>query len=94
MLSLANAAAPSALATLAHIPFIEPFPPAHRYWWLLIVPLAVGVSMSWKAVRLKSLEHFWRHVVSMSIQIVLGIAGIALGLYVLVILLLPHLPAE
>jgi hypothetical protein len=85
----------TALSTvLAHTPFIEPLPLAHRYWWLLIVPVAIGVSMAWKAVRLKSLDDYWRHVVSMAVQVILGVAGIAVGLYVLIILVLPHLPAE
>lgn len=87
-------AATTMSALLAHMPFIEPFPLAHRYWWLLIVPVAIGVSMAWKAVRLKSLEEYWRHVASMSVQVVLGVAGIAVGLYVLIIVVLPRLPAE
>ena len=41
---------------VAYFPSIEPMPAAHRWWWLLIVPLAIGISMSWKAVRLATLE--------------------------------------
>ncbi|MDZ4829643.1 MAG: hypothetical protein SGJ09_05515 [Phycisphaerae bacterium] len=87
----------AALATstiLAHIPFVEPLPLAHRFWWLLIVPLAIGVSMAWKAVRVPSLGDYWRQVASMSVQIVLGVAGIAVGLFVLIQVVLPRLPAE
>ncbi|MFO0827540.1 MAG: hypothetical protein U0572_05260 [Phycisphaerales bacterium] len=81
-------------ALIAYIPFIEPMPAAHRWWWLLIVPLALGISMSWKAVRATTMDGYWRQVGVMSGQIVLGVMGIALGLFVLIQLVLPHLPAE
>ena len=84
----------AASGVLAYIPFIEPLPAAHRYWWLLIVPLAIGVAMSWKSVRLKTLEHYWRDVISMSVQIVLGVAGIAFGLFILIQFVLPRIPAD
>lgn len=89
-----TSAALASTSLLAHIPFVEPLPLAHRYWWLLIVPLAIGVSMAWKAVRLPSLGNYWRQVTAMSVQIVLGVAGIAVGLFVLIQVVLPHLPAE
>lgn len=78
----------------AWIPFLEPLPAAHRWWWLLVVPIAVGISLAWKAVRLEEPERWQRPVAIMSGQIVLAVAGIAMGLFVLVQLLLPLLPAE
>ena len=80
--------------TLAWIPILEPMPWAHRIWWLFAIPLALGMTMAWKAVRLPSLEHYWRAVFVMTGQILLTIAGIAAGLFVIVVVLLPHLPAE
>ncbi len=61
---------------------------------LIAVPLAIGLAMAWKAVRLPTLEHYWRSVTTMVVQIILGVIGIAVGLYVLVLLVLPRLPAE
>jgi hypothetical protein len=87
-------AAAVATHTLAWIPILEPMPWAHRIWWLFAIPLALGMSMAWKAVRLPSLEHYWRAVFVMTGQILLTIVGIAVGLFVIVVLLLPHLPAE
>jgi hypothetical protein len=54
----------------------------------------VGVSLAWKAVRLESVERWQRPVAIMSGQIVLAVAGIALGLFLLVQIVLPLLPAE
>ncbi len=79
---------------LAWTPLLEPMPAAHRLWWVLIVPLALGVAMAWKSVRVVDLRHYWREVVVMAGQIVLAVAGIAVGLFVLIQLVLPHLPAE
>jgi hypothetical protein len=78
----------------AWIPFLEPMPAAHRWWWLLIVPIAVGVSLAWKATRLEEPERWQRPVAIMSGQIVLAVAGIAIGLFVLIQIVLPLLPAE
>lgn len=78
----------------AWTPFLQPLPAAHRWWWLLIVPIAVGVSLAWKAVRLEEPDRWQRPVAIMSGQIVLAVAGIALGLFILVQIVLPLLPAE
>mgnify|MGYP001009378207 CR=1 FL=1 len=78
----------------AWIPFLEPLPSAGRVWWLFLVPLAFFLSMAWKAVRLPRMDHYWRDVFSMTGQIFAGVAAIAVALYVLVIVIMPHLPAE
>lgn len=85
---------PIASDLVAWIPFIEPMPAIHRWWWLLIVPLAIGVSMTWKAVRVADLSRYWRDVAIMAFEIVLAVGGIAVGLAILIQWILPHLPAE
>ena len=45
---------------LAWMPFVQPMPGAIHWWWLLIVPMAAGVSVVWKAIRMPSLERYWR----------------------------------
>lgn len=88
----------SPLPLLAYTPFLDPLPGVPRFWWLLVVPLSFGVAMSWKAVRgpslSKGLGPYWKAVVSMTVQVVLAVAGIAVGLFILVQVLLPRLPAE
>lgn len=83
---------------LAYVPFLDPMPGVTHFWWILIVPLAFGVAMSWKAVRgpslAKGLGVYWKAVATMTVQVVLAVAGIAAGLFILVQWLLPRLPAE
>jgi hypothetical protein len=80
--------------TLAWTPFLQPAPGVQHWWWILAVPMALGVSMAYKAVRTKDLADWPRDVLRMTLQIVAAVVGIAVGLYVLVILVLPLLPAE
>jgi len=86
------------LPLLGYTPFLDPLPGVTHFWWLLVVPLSLGVAMSWKAVRgpalSKGLGAYWNAVVRMVVQVVLAVAGIAAGLFILVQLVLPRLPAE
>lgn len=82
------------LATLAWQPFLQPAPAVERWWWLLIIPTAIGISLAYKATRTAELERLPREVVRMSVQIVAAMVGIALALYLVVIVLLPRLPVE
>jgi hypothetical protein len=79
---------------LAWTPFLEPWPGANRSWWMLILPLAFFLAMAWKAVRVPRMETYWREVISMTVQIVLGVIGIAIVLYILVVQIMPRIPAE
>lgn len=84
----------AALAPIGWIPFLEPMPAAHAAWWLSIIPIALGVSLAWKAVRLETIEGWQRAVAMMALQIVLAVVGIAIGLYLLVQWIVPLLPAD
>jgi hypothetical protein len=56
--------------------------------------MSIGVSLAYKAIRVENLNQLPRETLRMAAQIVFGMIGLALALYVLVILILPHLPAE
>lgn len=79
---------------LAWTPFVQPAPEVDRWWWLLVIPTAVGVSLAYKATRTADLAQMPRDVLRMSVQIILAMAGIALFLYLLVMVLVPRLPVE
>jgi len=79
---------------IAWIPFISPMPQLGALWWLLALPLVVAVSMTWKAVRLSSLERYWAAVAVMTIQVLVGTAALGIGLLILVRGILPLLPVE
>lgn len=76
-------------------PFIDPvslgFPQLHDYWWLTLLPIAFFVSMAYKGVRLHVLNHFWKQVIVMTLQIILAMIGLAIGLYLLIELVVPLL---
>jgi hypothetical protein len=81
-------------ALLAWTPFLQPAPGVDRWWWLLVAPLAIGLSIAYKAIRVKDLAELPRASLVMTVQIVAGLAALAVALFILVILVLPHLPAE
>lgn len=98
IISDAAASASDAAASLSPIlawkPFLQPAPNAQHWWWLLLIPMSIGVSLAYKAIRVENLNQLPRETLRMAAQIVFGMIGLALALYVLVILILPHLPAE
>ena len=79
---------------LAWHPFLQPAPGVQRWWWILVLPMAVGVSLAYKSTRTVDLERLPREALRMSVQVVAALVGIALFLYLLVIVVLPHLPVE
>ncbi|MDI9402232.1 MAG: hypothetical protein QM516_00030 [Limnohabitans sp.] len=91
-LSTASSAAVSSL--LAWTPFLQPAPAVDRWWWFLLVPLSLGVALSYKATRVRDLRTLPRDAVVLAAQIVGGMIGLALALFLLVQVLLPLLPAE
>lgn len=63
-------------ALLAYRPFIDPVD-IHRVWYLLLVPLALAIALTYKAVRLPDMSTYPRQVFRMTGEIV--IAMLALG---------------
>lgn len=85
------ACAPCALAQVSnaaypmppHRPFIDPIE-LHQWWFVLLIPMALLVSMTYKAVRLPTLERYWRNVCIMTMQIILGMIGLGAATYFVV----------
>lgn len=86
-----NIAAPSC-ELLAWIPFVSPMPYPGEWWWMFLVPLVVAIAWIWKAVRSTTLDRFPLAVIGMSAQVLLGMAGLGVGLLLLVRFLIPLLP--
>ena len=86
------ATAPAALtacaAVLAYTPFVDPID-AHRWWFVLLVPMCLGVALAYKSVRCGDLSHYPRQVLVMTAQVLAGIIALALGMLVLVRFVLP-----
>ncbi len=72
-----------AASPFSYRPFIDPID-LHGHWYLLLIPLAFGVSMAYKAVRVKTMDRYWRNVFAMTAQIVVGMLLLGLASYFLV----------
>lgn len=77
---------------LAWIPFLEPINAFQTWWYLLLVPLAFGISVIYKALRLQDLTAFWREATIMTVQVVGGIVALAICVMVFVQFVIPALP--
>ena len=77
---------------LAYIPFLQPMPTVAHWWWLCLIPVCAAISVTWKAVRLETLEHFWRESITMTVHSVLAMAALAAALMVFLRLVIPLLP--
>ncbi len=77
-------------------PFIDPMD-LHEWWWWTLAPMAVLISVAYKAVRTEqgSATFAWpryaRGVALMSAQIVLGMMLLAVALHVLIEIAVPIL---
>ena len=82
------------IPVLAYIPFLDPINAVHDWWYLLLVPLSFSVSVIYLALRMPSLDQYWRRVLLMTVQIVGAIAALAIVLVVLVQVVIPWLPVD
>ncbi len=68
-------------------PFLDPMPQEwFDHWWLFVIPLSVLVAVIYKAVRIYDFTpaRYARGVATMSLQILLGLAGLAAASFLLV----------
>jgi len=79
---------------LAYIPFVEPLHALQDWWYLLLIPLAFGISVIYKALRSSTLDHYWQHVLVMTGQIIAAMIALSLVLVVLVQVLVPLIPVD
>ncbi len=80
------------ITTVAYIPFLDPVHALLDWWYLLLVPLALGISMIYRAIRMNNLDRFWRSAGIMTTQIVLAMAALAIALVILIRIAIPLLP--
>ncbi len=76
--------------TLAWRPFIDPIN-AHAWWFLLILPVALLVSLSWKSVRIDDIRRLPRPVIVMTVQVILAMLGLGLAAFLGLTVALPIL---
>lgn len=83
----------SSVAGLAYRPFLEPID-AHSWWWLMLLPLALGISMVYKAMRIPVMDRYWWQTGKMTAQILSVMILLSIVLLVLVQVILPLLPVR
>ena len=76
------------MSVLAWRPFLDPID-AHSWWFVLLIPLALGVSVTYKAVRLPDLSRLWRETAILTTQIVIGIILLGLASFLVIQKILP-----
>jgi hypothetical protein len=74
---------------IAWTPFLEPMNAMQSWWYLLLVPLVFGIAVIYRALREQTYTRYWQSVCIMTLQIVLGIVGIAIALGVFVQFVIP-----
>lgn len=77
---------------VAYLPFVDPLPAAHDWWWLTAPVLCLGIAMVHKAYRMPSLEGYAKAVGIMAFQVLVAMILFAAALFVLVLLIVPRLP--
>ena len=65
---------------IAWIPFLEPMNAMQPLWYLLLIPMAFGIAVVYRSLRERSYTTYWRSVLVMTGQIVVGIIALAITL--------------
>jgi hypothetical protein len=78
------------MTVLAWRPFLDPLD-LHAVWYLLLIPLSLGIAVAYKAVRVRNMDRYWSQVGMMAAQIVCSIIGLGLLAYVILIVIAPRL---
>ncbi len=86
--TLAQAASPAGSAP--YRPFLQPMS-IHDEGWFTLIPLALLISIAYKAVRVRTVHGFPRSVLMMTVQIVVAMIALALGQHVFVEWIVPAL---
>lgn len=90
MLSSLLAHAPVVAPVLAWRPFLDPLD-LHSRWFVLLVPLAFGIAVTYRAVRVATFEKFWRKVLILTLQIVLSMVLLGIASYLFIQVAVPML---
>lgn len=76
--------------TLAWRPFLDPMD-LHTFWYLLLIPLAFGIAVTYRAVRQTDMDRYFRSVLSLTAQIVVGVAALGVASYIVIQIMVPML---
>ncbi len=81
---------PSLGMLLAWRPFLDPID-AHGWWFLLVVPMSFGIAVVYRAVRMPTLDGYWKRVLVLTAQIVVSMILLGIASYLFVQVVVPAL---
>lgn len=64
---------------------------SHDSWYLLIVPMVIFIAIGYKAVRTHNMDNYWRQVLIFIIQVLGGMALLAIAFMIGVNIIVPML---
>ena len=82
------------MSILGWTPLIDPMPGIQANWLWILPILVLGIAMMYKAIRVSDLARWPREVATMTIQVLGAFIGLAIGLYLIVQVIVPILPAN
>jgi len=74
--------------TLAWRPFLDPLP-IEDGWFGLLLPLALLISIGYKAVRVGDMRRYWREVAIMTVQVILAMILLWIAAWLLIFRIVP-----
>jgi hypothetical protein len=75
---------------LAYTPFIDPIN-VHSTWFWMLIPLSLGVSIVYKALRVGDMKQYPKQVLAMTTQIVIVMVALGIASYVLIQHVVPRI---
>ncbi len=73
---------------LAYTPFIDAMN-LDRVWYLILIPMCFFIAVGYKSVRTYDMKDYMKQVFQFTGMMVIGIAALGAGFYVLISVLLP-----
>lgn len=83
-----------AVSAPAYVPFKMPLNALQDWWYLLLLPLAFGIALIYKAIRVADMRHLVQQTMLMTAQIVMAMIALAVALAIFILVIIPMLPVE
>ena len=85
---------PVPLMLLGYTPFITPMHGLQAWWYVLVVPLAFGISLIYKSLHLHDMRRLVVATLVMTAQIVLAVIALGLAVAIFVVYIIPQIPVR
>lgn len=90
MTGLLHCLSPAHLLAASWRPFLDPID-LHGLWFLLLIPLALGIAVVYRAVRVADFHNYWGRVAALTVQIVVSMVLLGIASYLFIQVAVPML---